>query len=42
VQLNGLDQATVGRLRQLDTNDDNETDNDVVGATAEGAEAEVE
>jgi hypothetical protein len=45
VQLTGLDQATVRRLRQLDTGDnktdeDNETDDDVA-TTADGAEAEV-
>jgi hypothetical protein len=39
VQLTGLDQATVRRLRQLDTDD--ETDHDDVDAGAEGAEAEV-
>jgi hypothetical protein len=40
VQLTGLDQATVRRLRQLDT-DEEETDHDDVDAGAEGAEAEV-
>ena len=39
VHLTGLDQATVRRLRQRGTGDD-ETDN-VSGTTAEGADAEV-
>ena len=39
VHLTGLDQATVRRLRQRETSDD-ETDN-VSGTTAEGADVEV-
>jgi len=40
VHLTGLDQATVRRLRQLET-DGAETDDANAGTTAEGADAEV-
>jgi hypothetical protein len=42
VHLTGLDQATVRRLRQLETDGDETADaSGGVGTTAEGAEAEV-
>ena len=44
VHLTGLDQATVRRLRQLDTDDESWTEpvtSGGVGTTAEGADAEV-